>query len=116
MRAGRHAPSLIFEKQCLASGTRTRTCSKVLQFQNRFERTTRYKGFSDRVGKRRIGHRQIIIATVYTPTFALYRGLDQFLLCTSLEDLKGGKLSPISFEDPTSALFFLRAVIDDSGK
>jgi hypothetical protein len=53
---------------------------------------------------------------VYTPTLALQRGLEQFQLCTSLEDLKSAKLSPVLFEDSTSALFFLRTVINDSGR
>jgi hypothetical protein len=53
---------------------------------------------------------------VYTPTLTLQRGQEQYLLCSSLEDLTSAKLSPVPFLDSVSALYFLRAVITDSGK
>jgi hypothetical protein len=55
---------------------------------------------------------------VHSPTLTLQRGQEEFLLCSSMEDLKAvaGKSAASLLLDPVSAIYFLREVITDSGK
>jgi hypothetical protein len=56
--------------------------------------------------------------SVDSQTLPLQRGIEQFVMCSSMEDIKavaGKSAAPMDL-DSVSAMFFLREVINDSGK